>query len=369
MFLDNLDSIRDLDLIEEITDSSNFKLVKHRLKLLFWNKNENKNLELLNEGYSTYLREYYNILHVYSPYNTQEFEDKIDYLTLIFASNSKYHSIYIKKLAEEYSIKIPLEEGESKVNVWDFIDIAANSRNNDLHLERMILEGNNVLLNEKRQKIFNFEKIRLKIKNYVEKVRNAEMPKEIKEMLLKKSEEIFLDINVDFNVESGIKLKTKEFSGNIPENWHPPCMQEILNDVLSGGSPSHYARRSFVVYRFVSQFDPNLRPILDGTLVNKNALDIATESEIEGFLNNIVNIFKSIGDFDVEKTKYYISHNIGYRVTNHITHSEYCKNWRDDGGKGLGYYCRPDSICMRKDVIHPLDYLCHNINKNLKKTD
>lgn len=369
MFLDNLDSIRNLDLIEEINDSSNLKLVKYRLKLLFWNKQNEDGSENIQEDYLTFSREYSDLLHVYSPYDTETFEEKIDYLSLILAANSKYHNIYIKKLAEEYSKKMPLEDGDSKVNIWDFIDIAANSRNNDLHLERMIIEGINVLLNEKRQKIFNFEKIRLKIKNYVDKVRNAEMPKEIKELLNKKSDEMFSDITVDFNVESGIKLATKEYSGEIPENWHPPCMREILNDILSGGSPSHYARRSFVVYRFVSQFDPNLRPIEEGTLTTRSALDIATESEIERFLDGIINIFKSIGDFDVEKTKYYISHNIGYKVTNHITHCEYCKNWRDDGGKGLGYYCRPDSVCSRKDVIHPLDYLCHNINKNVKKSE
>lgn len=377
VFLDNMDSIKDLNLIDEINDSSNLILIKNRLQLLFWNKNpeisEKEDEEVLEENgekkYLDYLRDYQERLRVYGVGDTELFPDKIDYLTLILAANSKNHNIYIKKLAEEYAEKVPLEEGDSRVNIWEFIDVAANSRNNDLHLERMILEGNVVLLNKKRQSIYNFEKIRLKIKNYVDMVRNAQMPKEIKDLLVKKSEEAFDGIKIDYNIESGIKVITKEYSGEIPEDWHPPCMREILNDILSGGSPSHYARRSFVVYRFVSQFDPNLRPIEEGTITNRSAQDIATEEQIERFLDEIINIFKSVGDFDVEKTKYYISHNIGYKVANHITHCEYCKNWRDDGGKGLGYYCRPDSTCSRKDIIHPLDYLCHNINRHVKKSE
>jgi len=364
-----MESIRDLNLIDEINDSSNLKLIKYRLKLLFWNKNPEVTEEDNEKEFSEFSREYQNLLGVCSTGEIDIFSEKIDYLTLILAANSKNHNIYIKKLAEEYAEKIPLEEGDSRVNIWDFINVAANSRNNDLHLERMILEGDIVLLNKKRQSIYNFEKIRLKIKDYVDKVRNAQMPTEIKDLLVKKSEEAFSEIKIDYNIESGIRVSTKEYSGEIPEEWHPPCMREILNDILSGGSPSHYARRSFVVYRFVSQFDPNLRPIEEGTITNRSAQDIATEEQIERFLDQIINIFKSVGDFDVEKTKYYISHNIGYKVANHITHCEYCKNWRDDGGKGLGYYCRPDSTCSRKDIIHPLDYLCHNINRHVKKSE
>ncbi|WP_048064028.1 hypothetical protein [Methanococcus maripaludis] len=369
MFLDNMASIKDLNLIDEINDSSNLKLINDRLKLLFWTKNPEITDEENKKKYLDFLNEYWDTLRAYGAGDLELFPDKINYLTLILAANSKNHNIYIKKLAEKYAEKIPIEDGDSKINIWDFIDVAANSRNNDLHLERMILEGDTVLLNQKNQSIYNFEKIRLKLKNYVEKVRNAEMPKEIKDLLVKKSEEAFEGINIGYNIESGIKVSTKEYSGEIPEDWHPPCMREILNDILSGGSPSHYARRSFVVYRFVSQFDPNLRPIEEGIITNRSAQDIATEEQIERFLDEIINIFKSVGDFDVEKTKYYISHNIGYKVANHITHCEYCKNWRDDGGKGLGYYCRPDSTCSRKDIIHPLDYLCHNINRHVKKSE
>ena len=105
--------------------------------------------------------------------------------------------------------------------------------------------------------------------------------------------------------------------------------------------------------------------------MNISALDIAkSEEAVENFLEEMLRIFGNVEDFNPEKTRYYISHNIGYRVADHLTHCEYCKNWREDGGKGLSYYCNPDEICrMRRNgkpiVIHPLDYLCYNINRHL----
>jgi len=111
-----------------------------------------------------------------------------------------------------------------------------------------------------------------------------------------------------------------------------------------------------------------LRPLENGELVNISALDVATVEEIEGFINDLIDImFKNVEDFNENKTRYYIMHNIGYKVADHLTHCEYCKNWKDDGGKGLSYYCNPDDICKRKDIIHPLDYLCYKINENSKK--
>jgi DNA primase large subunit len=165
-------------------------------------------------------------------------------------------------------------------------------------------------------------------------------------------------------------IKALNYKGNIPLDWHPPCIRGILNDILSGGSPSHYARRSFVVYWFCAKFNPNLRPLdKNGNLVNISATDIASEEEIEKFIDELIEMmFKNVEDFDEKKTRYYIMHNIGYKVGHgRLTHCEYCKNWQSDGGKGLSYYCKPDDLCKKKFIIHPLDYLCYNINRHLKK--
>ena len=353
MFWEELDKIKDLDFFEEITDNLNLKLIKYLLGYIFEDDNS-----------------YYNILNA-------TVEDKelknilINYLTLIIIANTKYYNIYIKKYAEK-NYKDAMDKLPNNIPVWEFINVASQSRNNDLHLERMDLDNGFVNICQVKE-TYAIELLRVKLKEMVERIRLHELPKEVKNN--EKIKEIinFIGSIVKFEGIEGIKISN--FKGDIPKEWHPPCIRGILDDILSGGSPSHYARRSFVVYWFCAKFNPNLRPVENGELVNIGALDIAKDDEIENFLNEVVSIFNTVGDFDVERTKYYISHNIGYKVANHITHCEYCKNWKDDGGKGLSYYCKPDNICKMRNkngkpkIIHPLDYLCYNINEHQNKEE
>ncbi|EHP83771.1 hypothetical protein [Methanotorris formicicus] len=294
----------------------------------------------------------------------KEFEYLVDYLLLILMANTRYSNVYIRKYAEKYK-----EEMEKKlsneVNIWEFIKIASLSRDNDLHLERLDLKNGQVNIYRIKE-TYAREVIRVKLKELVDKIKKVKLPEDetIKNIL--NEIENYLKDKVKFESIEGIKALN--YRGEIPLEWHPPCIRGILRDIQTGGSPSHYARRSFVVYWFVAKFNPNLRPLENGELVNISALDIASEEEIEKFIDDLISmLFKNVEDFDEKKTRYYISHNIGYKVAGHITHCEYCKNWKDDGGKGLSYYCNPDEICRRGDIIHPLDYLCYNINIHLNQ--
>ncbi|ABR56744.1 hypothetical protein [Methanococcus aeolicus] len=352
MFWENLHKIKDFDFFEEITNKDNLKLIKALFGHIF---------DI--EGYDTY----YNDLKIREQIGIDIIakETLINYLALIIISNTKYHNLYIKKYSDKKYNKIK-DKLPDEISIWEFIEVASTSRNNDLHLERVNLEQGQVNLT-KIKRIYAIELTRLKLKEMIEKIKKVELPEEILNNENIKELFKFLDENIKFEGVEGIKISN--FEGNILKEWHPPCIRGILDDILSGGSPSHYARRSFVTYWFVAKFDQNLRPIMDGGIANVRALDIASEDEIERFLNEIVAMYNTVGDFDEGKTKYYISHNIGYRVANHITHCEYCKNWRDDGGKGLGYYCKPDEICNLKNVIHPLDYLCHKIKEYQKNKE
>lgn len=351
MFWEELHKIKDLNFFEEITDNLNLKLIKYLLKYIF--EDDDSYYELLNT-FTGYDKELKNIL--------------INYLTLIIIANTKYYNIYIKKYSEKNYMNVlnKLKEKNYNINVWEFVNIASLSRNNDLHLERMDLD-NGIVNIYRIKETYAMELLRVKLRDMVERIKLHELPKEVKNNEKIKDIINFIESIVKFEVVEGIKISG--FSGDIPKEWHPPCIRGILDDILSGGSPSHYARRSFVVYWFCAKFNPNLRPIENGELVNIGALDIAKDEEIENFLNEVVKIFNTVGDFNVDRTKYYISHNIGYKVADHITHCEYCKNWKEDGGKGLSYYCKPDSICKMRNkngkplIIHPLDYLCYNINK------
>ncbi|AXI25474.1 hypothetical protein CFE53_04740 [Methanofervidicoccus sp. A16] len=361
MFWDDLDKIKNYDFFQEIENRSNIKLIKYFLKYIFQG----------DESYQELLRGLFK--------NREEEKEKknslIEYLTLIIVANTRYYNLYIKNYIERYKkkyLKEVLKDNNklNKVSVWEFIKVSAHSRNNDLKLERLDVKNGLVNIDPIRETYY-IEKMRIKLREMIEKIRAN------KDVNLLENESVreivrFMEGMVKFK-DIGGGIRSVKFKGEIPLEWHPPCIRKILEDILSGGSPSHYARRSFVVYWFCAKFDPNLRPLnRDGELVNVSALDIAkSEEAIENFLEEMLRIFGNVEDFNPEKTRYYISHNIGYRVADHLTHCEYCKNWREDGGKGLSYYCNPDEICrMRKNgkpvVIHPLDYLCYNINRHVK---
>ncbi|MCS3901691.1 hypothetical protein [Methanococcus voltae] len=377
MFLEKLKEVSNLNLIEELEKNENKKLIHYRLKSLFETNYENdkkpkNSIDLNKNTYYEYIQEFYDNIH---PYDCSK-DILINYLILIIISYSKYNNYYVKKISEELAVrefKPKMSRGGYEIDIWTFIKIASNSHNNDLHLERMDLsnkkDGIYVHLTEEIYKTYLYEKIRLEMKEAVQKIKAKKISEDLKAFFKEYVDLSLKDVKIVFNTDTGIKIEYEGFNGVIPEEWHPPCIRELLNDILTGGSPSHYARRSFVVYWFVSQMNPNVRPLEDGEICNKNATDIASEEDVEKFIDDLIAMFSTVGDFDTQKTRYYISHNIGYKVTDHITHCEYCKNWKIDGGKGLNYYCRPDDICNLKEITHPLDYLCYNINKYSKTKD
>ena len=377
MFWEHLDKFKNVDFVEAVKNcvtiiNGKYKSpILSKLRYIFVEEEYAKKEEQDEEDFEKFLeevkKEYHDDLNSYKGYlgieTIKEFEYLVDYLLLILMANTKYTNVYIKKYAEIYKEEME-KKLPNKVNVWEFIKVASLSRDNDLHLERLDLKNGQVNIYRIKE-TYAREFIRVKLKELIDKIKKVKLPEDetIKNIL--NEIENYLKDKVKFESIEGIKAL--DYEGEIPLEWHPPCIRGILRDIQTGGSPSHYARRSFVVYWFVAKFNPNLRPLENGELVNISALDIASEEEVEKFIDDLISmLFKNVEDFDEKKTRYYISHNIGYKVASHITHCEYCKNWKDDGGKGLSYYCNPDDICKKRGIIHPLDYLCYNINMHLK---
>ena len=394
MLLEYLDEFKDIDFLKALKVSK--KYLVRRLKQIFEDKSSSIFTNITNE-----IMEFNDILRLVdidideevekrlpnddSRYNVKvrsniELEVKkeivinlLDFLLIILLSHTPYFNSFVRKYSELKKDKvienIREKYNDYKIPVWEFIKIASKSRVNELHLERLDLERGKVDINEVKD-IYAKEVVRVELIKLGEIVKQTKLPDdEIVNELLEEINNYLKNINeAKYTPIEGIKALN--FKGNIPLEWHPPCIRGILNDILSGGSPSHYARRSFVVYWFCAKFNPNLRPLdKNGNLVNISATDIASEEEIERFIDELIEmLFKNVEDFDEKKTRYYIMHNIGYKVGHgRLTHCEYCKNWQNDGGKGLSYYCKPDEICKKKFIIHPLDYLCYNINRHLKE--
>ncbi|ACV24900.1 hypothetical protein [Methanocaldococcus fervens] len=349
MLLEYLDEFKDIDFLKALNDYE--LLILSKLKHIFEN----------NDEYESDLRNFLRIEKI----EREKLDALIDYLLIILLSHTPYFNAFVKNYAEIKKFEL-IKKLPNKISVWEFIKTASKSRNNDLHLERLDLENGYVDITEIKE-IYAREFIRVELKKLGDLAKRTKLPEEgiIKSLL----NEINNYLKDKVKYEQIGSIEAINYKGNIPLEWHPPCIRGILNDILSGGSPSHYARRSFVVYWFCAKFNPNLRPLdKDGNLVNVSATDIASEEEIEKFIDELIEmLFKNVEDFNEQKTRYYIMHNIGYKVGHgRLTHCEYCKNWKDDGGKGLSYYCKPDELCKKRFIIHPLDYLCYNINKNLK---
>ncbi|NPA62303.1 MAG: hypothetical protein GXN95_01980 [Methanococci archaeon] len=348
-----IDKFKDLDFLNAV---KTYKLpILSKLRSIF-----EEDIKFKKE-YNEDLQNYSTIYQI----DVEKLDELIDFLLIVILSHTPYFNAFIRRYSEIKKSEIA-KDLKNYERVWEFITIASRSGNNDLHLERLDLERGVVNIKDVKE-IYAREIIRVEVKKLGEMAKKVPLPDDsiIKNIL----DEITSYLKEKIKYKAVESIQAPIYEGEIPFDWHPPCIRGILNDILSGGSPSHYARRSFVVYWFCARFNPNLRPLdKDGNIVNVSATDIASEEEIERFVDELIEmLFKNVEDFNEKKTRYYIMHNIGYKVGHgRLTHCEYCKNWKNDNGKGLNHYCNPDEICRKREIKHPLDYLCYNINLHLK---
>ncbi|WP_459202345.1 hypothetical protein [Methanococcus sp. CF] len=336
MFLDNIELIKDRDILEELENKETCQLIQLKIDQIFRNWPEYKQKEI-----------------------DETTDTLINYITFVLIAYSNYSYQYVNKvikleLSESLNHKKGLD-GET-LDIWDFIEVAAHSNDNDLDLCRINVDNSKVLLNTYQTQLYLKYKMRKKLTDGMEKIKERKLPDCLKQFV----DEInsFLDVREMLSVKKDkIVIKPVNYSGEIPAEWFPPCIRGILADISSGGSPTHYPRRSLVAFLFAAKFNHNLRMYMDGRVKEVKALDLASTQEIELFLDEIISIFNTSADFNAERTKYYISNNIGYNSPRYV-HCEYCKNWKDNG---LGYYCHKDEICEKPWVKHPLDYLCQKI--------
>jgi len=74
----------------------------------------------------------------------------------------------------------------------------------------------------------------------------------------------------------------------------PPCMDSIINEIKTGGNPSHQARFAIAAYMLRRCHDLEGKPM-------------------EDCVDDVVNLFKTVADFDEKKTRYQVEHIAGLR--------------------------------------------------------
>lgn len=282
----------------------------------------------------------------------------LNQLLMLLVAGTKYEYHYIKNISDILATTMELPP---VMSVWEFMGYASNSRDNDLDLCRQVLLNDKVVITPQTKFKLARAIVQYEIKPILEGMKAKIKEWHYDEELNPIRKVVFDGIAIPLNT-----LNVKQYNGNIGSvdiTMLPPCMEGILEDILTGNSPNHYARRSFCTFYFTAMFDPTLRCFDDenGGLKNIKAQDIADEESIQGYIDEMNSIFEGVDDYNKYKTTYYLLNNIGYNSSNGLMFCEYCKKFKSDSN--LSMYCNPDATCNKRGIIHPLDYY---IDKSVK---
>ncbi len=90
-------------------------------------------------------------------------------------------------------------------------------------------------------------------------------------------------------------VRGSETNAHVVQNGrYPPCIEAIINEIRSGGNPSHMARFTVAAFLLRVGVDYEKRPV-------------------EEVVEDVVNLFRSVSDFDERITRYQVEHVAGLR--------------------------------------------------------
>ena len=167
------------------------------------------------------------------------------------------------------------------------------------------------------------EEVKKKIINSIEKEREMNAP----EVVFNAIEEIS---KIWIPYSEKIKLSYSKFAGS-SANLYPPCIRFILEKVKKGENISHVARFALATF-----------------LLN-----------IGKSVDEVVQLFSSLPDFNESITRYQVEHLAGLRGSRKKYIPFKCENMKAYG------LCHPDKYC--EGIKHPLQYLYKVRNKLWKQ--
>lgn len=220
---------------------------------------------------------------------------------------------FISDVALQFDLRPQnLHEDELELNITEFLRLSTSLRAPEYKLVNRDVHNGNVSLNKRELARLIQEAIRAKIQ--------AELPIEIdqklKENVISKITEIITILN------SRKKRYEVQDLGKVSIIKFPPCMKHLLGMTQEGENVPHVGR--FAIASFLHH--------------------IGLSSD------QILTLFSSAPDFDVEKARYQIEH-----ITGKISGTEYTPP-SCDTMKSNSICFNPDSLCNRDWMNHPLTY-------------
>ena len=185
---------------------------------------------------------------------------------------------------------ILIQNFEIAIPVIQYVKYCPKNDPNWKLINRYVVKGY-VLLNYGDLVRLIEETVKKYIINQLERNSNNDIVKNLVDKLCEIDNEIrkLIDKYSRFTISESSSGKYISGTGN-----YPPCIEAIINDIKSGGNPSHVAR--FTVAAFL--------------------LRVLTEYEgksVEEAVEEVVNLFRTVADFDEKITRYQVEHIAGLR--------------------------------------------------------
>lgn len=233
-----------------------------------------------------------------------EAESKRAFRLMLDEDNEKVFS-----LSKNLGLNLDIDnKGRYRMHFIDFIRLTRWLSGPHWKLYNFKLEKGHVYLNKREIARLNAQKVKEIIYNMIKHI------------------EIVPDFILDYSREIK-KRKTNLFKPldekisykDIKEKEFPPCIRTIINNIDKG--LPHPARFTLVTFLF----------------------------RIGYSLEDIINVFNRVPDFDVEKTRYQVEHILGLRGGRKKYFVPSCKKIRSYG------FCYPDEYC--RYIRSPIQYL------------
>jgi DNA primase large subunit len=219
---------------------------------------------------------------------------------------------FVVQVAKELGLEVILEDDESRINFVHYLTNTSQMRSKPWKLANQNLQNGYVILDKKRLTRVVQTALQLRIEK--------ELPQNVNDEILK-----VLNRNIK-ELKKAVEEKKNTFKaedfGKIRVTKLPPCIKTLLAKAQAGENLPHSGR--FALTAFLHSIGMNA--------------------------DEILKLFGTSPDFDVDKSRYQIEH-----ITGEISGTEY-KPPECSTMKSYGICFNEDSLCKKEWMTHPLKY-------------